>query len=261
MQDFKSGESPTMEAHEQKPQPKPPAVTSTVSTLVSQIVAPGDIVIDLTRMGKTSLRLGGGLRQDHEYVSVTKAGRLKYTKPNKYWVEGSQKRYIPNVEDVVIAVVVDRRFENFIVDIGAPGLASLPVLSFEGATRRNVPNLQAGSLLYLRVVKAHRDMTPELSCTDVTGKASGFGPLKNGYTFECSTGLARALLSRPTYPVLDALGNSLSFEIAIGLNGRIWVNSASPSTTILVSNAIMNAEFLSATQQRTMVQKLLQRVQ
>eukprot|EP00249_Psilotum_nudum_P013718 c24474_g1_i3 orf=11-748(-) len=192
MQDFKSGESPTMEAHEQKPQPKPPAVTSTVSTLVSQIVAPGDIVIDLTRMGKTSLRLGGGLRQDHEYVSVTKAGRLKYTKPNKYWVEGSQKRYIPNVEDVVIAVVVDRRFENFIVDIGAPGLASLPVLSFEGATRRNVPNLQAGSLLYLRVVKAHRDMTPELSCTDVTGKASGFGPLKNGYTFECSTGLARA---------------------------------------------------------------------
>ena len=32
----------------------------------------------------------------------------------------------------------------FIVDIGAPTLASLSIFAFEGATRRNVPNLQAG---------------------------------------------------------------------------------------------------------------------
>lgn len=31
------------------------------------------------------------------------------------------------------------------------------------------------------------------------------------------------LLSSPTCPVLDALGKKLSFEIAIGLNGRVWV--------------------------------------
>lgn len=31
------------------------------------------------------------------------------------------------------------------------------------------------------------------------------------------------LLSSPTCPVLDALGKKLSFEIAVGLNGRVWV--------------------------------------
>lgn len=31
------------------------------------------------------------------------------------------------------------------------------------------------------------------------------------------------LLSSPPYPVLEALGKKLSFEIAVGINGRFWV--------------------------------------
>jgi exosome complex component RRP40 len=98
-------------------------------------------------------------------------------------------------------------------------------------------------------------------CTVASGKAAGFGPLNGGYIFECSTGLARVLLSKPTCPVLEALGKSLSFEIAVGMNGRIWVNAATTTTTILVSNAILNSEFLTAAQQHIMVQKLLQKSQ
>lgn len=84
-----------------------------------------------------------------------------------------------------------------------------------------------------------------------SGKAAEFGALKDGYMFECTTGLSRMygfyfiicpclmlsvniswhqslcvvcrLLSSPTCPVLDALGKKLSFEIAVGLNGRVWV--------------------------------------
>jgi exosome complex component RRP40 len=41
----------------------------------------------------------------------------------------------------------------------------------------------------------------------------------------------------------------------------VQVNAPSVSTVILVSNAIQNAESLSAAQQQLMVQKLLQRVQ
>ena len=32
------------------------------------------------------------------------------------------------------------------------------------------------------------------------------------------------LLSSPTCPVLEALGKTLSYEIAVGLNGRVWVS-------------------------------------
>ena len=51
-------------------------------------------------------------------------------------------RYIPAVEESVIGIITEKYGENFAVDVGGPFTASLPVLAFEGATRRNRPNLQ-----------------------------------------------------------------------------------------------------------------------
>ncbi|OAO98109.1 hypothetical protein AXX17_AT4G36850 [Arabidopsis thaliana] len=116
---------------------------------------------------------------------------------------------------------------------------------------------QVGTLLYLRVVKTNIGMNPELSCTEASGKAALFGPLRDGFMFETSTGLSRMLLNSPTRPVIEALGKKLSFEIAVGLNGRVWVNATAPRIVIIVANAIMNSESLSGTQQRIMVEKLL----
>ncbi|KAG6686570.1 hypothetical protein I3842_11G026900 [Carya illinoinensis] len=228
------------------------------TSLVDQLVVPGDVVLDLNSMTNQTIKLGGGLRQDCDAIAVTKAGKLRCTKPNKYWVESSQKRYEPHPGDSVLGIVVDSKADNFLVDIKGPALAYLPVLAFEGGTRRNIPKFEVGTLIYVRVVKANPGMNPELSCTDASGKAAEFGQLKDGYMFESSTGLSRTLLSSPTCPVLDALGKKLSFEIAVGLNGRVWVNATSPSTVIVVANAIMNSESLSAVQQRIMVEKLLQ---
>ncbi|XP_028785346.1 putative exosome complex component rrp40 isoform X1 [Neltuma alba] len=235
---------------------------STLSTsLIDQSVVPGDVVLDLSSMSNQTVKLGGGLYQDCDAISVMKAGRLRFSKPNKYWVESSQKRYVPHVEDSVLGIVVDIRSDNFLVDIKGPAIAYLPVLAFEGGTRRNIPKFEVGTLLYVRVVKANPGINPELSCTDASGKAGEYGVLKDGYMFECTTGLSRMLLSSPTCPVLDSLGKKLSFEIAVGLNGRVWVNAESPSTTIIVANAIMNSESLSGVQQRIMADKLLQRIQ
>ncbi|XP_063939163.1 uncharacterized protein LOC108197706 isoform X3 [Daucus carota subsp. sativus] len=174
---------------------------------------------------------------------------------------GGLRQYVPSAGDAVLGIVVDSKADNFLIDIKGPALAFLPVLAFEGGTRRNIPKFEVGTLIYVRVVKANIGMNPELSCMDASGKAAEFGPLKDGYMFESSTGLSRMLLSSPTCPVLEALGKKLSFEIAVGLNGRAWVNAASPSTVILVSNAIMNSETLTGVQQKLMVDKLLQRTQ
>lgn len=231
------------------------------ASFVDQLVVPGDLVLDLSTMANQTIKLGGGLRQDGDAISVMKAGKLRFSKPNKYWVESSQKRYVPSVGDNVLGIVVDTKADNFVVDVKGPALAFLPVLAFEGGTRRNIPKFEVGTLLYVRVVKANTGMNPELSCMDASGKAAEYGTLKEGYMFESSTGLARMLLSSPPCPALEALGKKLSFEIAVGVNGRVWVNAASPSTVILVGNAIMNSESLSPVQQRIMVEKLLQRVQ
>ncbi|KAM4107298.1 hypothetical protein ACJW30_04G132500 [Castanea mollissima] len=197
------------------------------TSLVDQFVIPGDEALDLSTMSNQTIKLGSSLRQDGDVLSVMKAGTFKFSKPNKYWVESSQKRYEPHAGDSVLGIVVDSKAD-------------------------------AGTLIYVRVVKANPGMNPELSCTDASGKAAEFGQLKDGYMFESSTGLSRMLLSSPTCPVLDALGKKLSFEIAVGLNGRVWVNATSPSTVIVVANGIMNSEFKSEVQQRGMVEKLLQ---
>lgn len=63
--------------------------------------------------------------------------------------------------------------ENYGVDIGGPFRALLPVLAFEGATKRNRPHLQVGDLVYGRVESAHRDLEPVLSCMDGAGKVGG----------------------------------------------------------------------------------------
>ncbi|CAA6665389.1 unnamed protein product [Spirodela intermedia] len=226
--------------------------------LVDKMVVPGDVILDLSKMTNQTIKLGSGLCQDGDTIRVIKAGRLRFSKPNKYWIENSQKRYIPSAGDTILGIVADCRPDNFLVDIKGPTLAYLPVLAFEGGTRRNIPKFEVGTLLYVRVVKANTGMNPELSCTDAGGKAAEFGPLKGGYMFESSTGLCRMLLGSPACPVLEALGKRLSFEIAVGLNGRVWVNASSPKTIVAIANALMSSESLSGVQQRILVEKLMQ---
>lgn len=230
------------------------------STFIDKSVVPGDVILDLSKLTDQTIKLGGGLHQDHDAITVVKAGILRFSKPNKYWIESSHKRYIPAVGDTVLGIVVDTRADNFFVDIKGPMVAFLPVLAFEGGTRRNIPKFEVGTLIYARVVKANTGMNPELSCMDASGKAAEFGLIKDGYMFESSTGLSRMLLSSPTCPVLEGLGKKLAFEIAVGLNGRVWVNAEHQSTIILVANAIMNSESLTPVQQKIMVERLLDRV-
>mmetsp|Transcript_11394 Transcript_11394/g.29218 ORF Transcript_11394/g.29218 Transcript_11394/m.29218 type:complete len:223 (-) Transcript_11394:1552-2220(-) len=207
---------------------------------VGHTVLPGDIALRLPETGK--VRIGAGLQHDGECLSSTKAGLLQQTQDGKLWIQGKQKRYNPCKNDLVIGVITDRFGENFTVDLGGPFPALLPMLSFEGATRRNRPNLQTGDAVFCRVELAHRDMDTILTCVDSSGKATGLGHLKGGYLFTCTSLLARRLLSRPPCPALQNLGASFKFEIAVGMNGQVWVDSPSPETTILVSTAIMKLE-------------------
>ena len=87
-----------------------------------------------------------------------------------------------------------------------------------------------------------------------------YGPLNGGTSFRVSLGLARQLLN-PKNVLLAALDASkLPFEIAVGVNGMVWVNSSSAEYIIVVMNAIMNSEVMSAEQVRGMVKKMVKDV-
>ena len=234
------------------------------------VTAGDDVTADVTRAAMT-VRLGVGVHQDErtgEAVVASRAGVLRQhgKQGNRWRVDGSVRRYVPVAEDAVVGTVVGRSGQSYRVDVGASAPALLDTLAFDGATKRNRPHLDVGSLLYARVEVTRKDMDTQLTCKApdgaprrdwVSGEAL-FGELKEGHVFGVSTGLARALLGTegggagagaggaapPTGPesVLGVLGGRLAFEIAVGANGKVWVDSARPAHTVLVANAITSSE-------------------
>jgi exosome complex component RRP40 len=220
---------------------------------VNKVVIPGETVGQVEFVG---IKLGVGLIQDKGDIVATKAGILRCKNPDTYFIENSQKRYVPSLDDLVIGKVEQKQKDIYKVDIGCHESATLSAFSIEGGNKKNRLNLAIGGLVYCRVSVASRDMEPEIECLSSHGKKDGFGPLTDGYMFQCSTGLARDCLAEDSY-VLNELGKTFAYEIAVGINGRIWVNSTSTINTILLSNAIQNSACLTNEQISEMISSLV----
>lgn len=59
------------------------------------------------------------------------------------------RQYVPAPQEFVVGVVVGRSGENWRVDIGSAQTATLDGLAFEGATKRNRPNLKVSCDLFV----------------------------------------------------------------------------------------------------------------
>ncbi|CAB3982549.1 exosome complex component rrp40 [Paramuricea clavata] len=227
---------------------------------VNEVVLPGDIVAEKVKtkqivVKKIKLKLGPGLRMDKDNIIAYKCGVLREKDSTMFWIDNDQKRYIPVKNDKVVGIVTNRGGESYQVDIGSSMASALPFLAFEGATKKNKPQLKIGDLVYGRLSVANKDMEAELVCTDTNGKANGMGPLKDGFLFTHSLGLTRKLLN-PDGAVLKVLGKVFSFESTVGLNGRTWVNSNSSDHTILIVNAIEQSEYMTLSQIKQNVHRL-----
>ncbi|CAH3036535.1 unnamed protein product [Porites lobata] len=236
-----------------------------VASLVNRVVMPGDVIgkvadLEATIEGKIKIKFGPGLREENGVILAYKAGVLRHRKPATYLIDCNQRRYVPVKEERVIGIVTNRGSDSYKVDIGGAMPASLPSLSFEGATKKNKPNIQIGDIVYARLSVANKDMEPELDCTDGSGKSMGLGPLNGGFMITCSLGLSRKLLSKE-FVLLKCLGKYFPFECTVGQNGRVWINSSSTSHTITIANAITNSEYMTNDQIQTMVKQLMRGVQ
>ena len=117
-------------------------------------------------------------------------------------------------------------------------------------------------MIYARVLKASRYSGIEISCISPfhkkawnTGEAF-FGPFTNGYTIECSQMLSRSLLEKDNF-VLKRLGRELSFEVAAGMNGRVWIKGQDVKDTVFVANMIEQSEKMGMEQLDKLVETIL----
>jgi len=68
--------------------------------------------------------------------------------------------------------------------------------------------------------------------------------------------VVRKLLS-PDSVLLKSLGKAVPFEVAVGMNGRIWLRGKSARDTITLANAIEAAEFMNNDECKRMVAKMV----
>lgn len=205
------------------------------------IVLPGD------KLDLPGERIGPGLVQRPlNSPRPVVAGELKFSGTMKTdYIEANSKRYTPAVGDFVLGVI-ENRFPNaykvLLQEYSKP--VRLNADAFEHASKKGRPNLQIGDIVYACVSNADRDVEAEIQCFDKkTGKANGFGELKGGYIAKVSLAFARQLLSAG-HPVLEAVGAKYTYECAIGVNGRVWVNAEDAFATLKIAQWIQAADTL-----------------
>ena len=90
------------------------------------------------------------------------------------------------------------------------------------------------------------------------------GELKGGMVFDVSLGMARRLLMARQKEdggivALEEIAEKLPFEVAVGRNGRVWVNAAKVKEVLVIGRALrdMDEGNLGLEGQVKMVRRLL----
>ena len=103
--------------------------------------------------------------------------------------------------------------------------------------------------LYLSIFLSHARLSPQV--------------LEGGYLINCSLGLCRKLLrhERPL-PLLEPLfAHFKLFEICVGINGRVWINSDNIKHTLCIALYLNKCEYLPETDLMPLLKDLVKRVE
>lgn len=134
-------------------------------------------------------------------------------------------------------------------------ISALSYLAFEGATKKNRPEINVGDLVYCKVILANPDLEPELVCVDSTGKKGKLGLLEGGgFVFNCSINLVRKILNEKCN-LLHLLSKEVPYEIAAGINGKIWLNAKSINVVVSLRDTILKAEHTPYEDMKTLVEE------
>lgn len=196
---------------------------------MSQIILPGD------SLPTQPQNLGPGLYHNPQTQQIipTNAGLFTTTHSTSY-INFNNKRYTPAVGDYVIGTIIGSFSDSYKVSLSnfTSGV-SLSYMAFPNASKKNKPTLKNGDLVYARVLSAEKELEAEIECMDSTsGQNLGFGLLSDGCIIDVPMLFCRNLLFDSNFPFLRLLSNKCKFEIAIGVNGKVWIKADDVQNTL-----------------------------
>lgn len=195
------------------------------------------------------IRMGPGISRSQDGFLPLYAATAHASEDGcKFWLDVSPKFYAPTAKDVVVGSVTSRHAEFYKVCIGGAQAATLSVLAFDGASKRNRPMLEVGDVVYARVLHANRDVEAELTCCGGTGDGiapSGLGVLTGGACVAASNRFVKSVLmgGAQAKAVLQTLRNAkISFDVAAGMNNAVWMRGATLRETLLLVRFVTQAQ-------------------
>lgn len=158
------------------------------------------------------------------------------------------EKYSPSQQDRIIGRIVKKQADNYEVDIRADRKGLLGVLSFQGASKKSRPNLIESDLVFARVQLIPEYLYYKLTCTSETNLKtwnsgeSLFGSLNDGAEIVIPIFFAHFLLKNEIF--FELIRKYIAIEIAIGVNGVLWIKTSSIKNLLILVNFFQQAPYL-----------------
>ena len=167
-------------------------------------------------------------KDENLYISAS-SGRLVEKKNNDqvYRYLPINLSYIPSREDRIIGIVRNKFGDSYQLDINSHKLGVLDNLAFEGATKKNKPELKNNNIVFCKIQSVNKYLPVELTCKSNTVKKnwnsgeSLFGELKGGLEINIPPFFAAFLLKNEEF--FSIIQKRIKIEVCVGINGILWI--------------------------------------
>ncbi|WP_297465881.1 exosome complex RNA-binding protein Rrp4 [Thermococcus sp.] len=211
-------------------------------------VKPRELVVPGTLLAQGPFKNGRGTFREGNRIYSTVVGLVEI-RGDLIRVIPLEGPYIPEVGDNVLGKIVDVRFSNWVVDIGAPYEASLRV---QDAVEERIDLMKTdlrkifdiGDIIYAKI-KGYN----EINQIDLTTKGMPFkgGPLRGGQLVTITPSKVPRLIGKGG-SMINLIKRLTNTRIIVGQNGWVWVSGKNDELEKLAIEAILKVDRESHTQ-------------
>ncbi|MCD6525049.1 MAG: KH domain-containing protein [Thermococcus sp.] len=205
-------------------------------------VKPRELVVPGTLLAQGPFKNGRGTFREGNRIYSTVVGLVEI-RGDMIRVIPLEGPYIPEVGDNVLGKIVDVRFSNWTVDIGAPYQANLRV---QDAVEERIDLLKTdlrkifdiGDIIYAKV-KAFN----EVNQIDLTTKGMPFkgGPLRGGRLVTITPSKVPRVIGKGG-SMINMIKKLTGTRIIVGQNGWVWVSGKNDELEKLAVEAILKVD-------------------
>ncbi|PIN89863.1 RNA-binding protein [Candidatus Pacearchaeota archaeon CG10_big_fil_rev_8_21_14_0_10_32_14] len=142
--------------------------------------------------------------------------------------------YTPRRGNVVLGIVSNLTFNGWVIDVGAPDRAFLPLMEVPRFVNKNdiAEVMDIGDAVAVKIWSVKR------RSIDLSIKSRGLGKLEDGMIFKINPNKVPRVIGREG-SMVSLIKEETGCNITVGQNGYIWIKGEKVEDEILAKNAIM----------------------